>query len=301
MKSGVKCAMGKSKAAVFITVLAVVLILFCALLYWNAGTAGKTEAQWDPRFLEALSLEQEEADRAGNDLVQTVEECVSSGAVSLELIQTAAGGDLICLYYELTLPENWTAAWSALHQDAGALAFEAQCSAAEGTAPDYRATAVTGFDAARGCVQCVSTFRFPDTDLLGETLTLTLGAFTLSGVPADAALPEEPLALSWTVQRRAEERLAQTPEGICALSPLGLSVQLARDEAPDAAGEVMASLQVVYRDGTVVHSLGPNSASISTAGEDCSAQILVLPQRGTLFCSDMVKRVDVCGMSFVFE
>ena len=209
--------MGKSKAAVFITVLAVVLILFCALLYWNAGTAGKTEAQWDPRFLEALSLEQEEADRAGNDLVQTVEECVSSGAVSLELIQTAAGGDLICLYYELTLPENWTAAWSALHQDAGALAFEAQCSAAEGTAPDYRATAVTGFDAARGCVQCVSTFRFPDTDLLGETLTLTLGAFTLSGVPADAALPEEPLALSWTVQRRAEERLAQTPEGICCL------------------------------------------------------------------------------------
>ena len=286
--------MGKSKAAVFITVLAVVLILFCALLYWNAGTAGKTEAQWDPRFLEALSLEQEEADRAGNDLVQTVEECVSSGAVSLELIQTAAGGDLICLYYELTLPENWTAAWSALHQDAGALAFEAQCSAAEGMAPDYRATAVTGFDAARGCVQCVSTFRFPDTDLLGET-------FTLSGVPADAALPEEPLALSWTVQRRAEERLAQTPEGICALSPLGLSVQLARDEAPDAAGEVMASLQVVYRDGTVVHSFGPNSASISTAGEDCSAQILVLPQRGTLFCSDMVKRVDVCGMSFVFE
>ena len=245
--------------------------------------------------------EQEEADRAGNDLVQTVEECVSSGAVSLELIQTAAGGDLICLYYELTLPENWTAAWSALHQDAGALAFEAQCSAAEGMAPDYRATAVTGFDAARGCVQCVSTFRFPDTDLLGETLTLTLGAFTLSGVPADAALPEEPLALSWTVQRRAEERLAQTPEGICALSPLGLSVQLARDEAPDAAGEVMASLQVVYRDGTVVHSFGPNSASISTAGEDCSAQILVLPQRGTLFCSDMVKRVDVCGMSFVFE
>ena len=121
------------------------------------------------------------------------------------------------------------------------------------------------------------------------------------GVPADAALPEEPLALSWTVQRRAEERLAQTPEGICALSPLGLSVQLARDEAPDAAGEVMASLQVVYRDGTVVHSFGPNSASISTAGEDCSAQILVLPQRGTLFCSDMVKRVDVCGMSFVFE
>lgn len=111
--------------------------------------------------LEALSLEQEEADRAGNDLVQTVEECVSSGAVSLELIQTAAGGDLICLYYELTLPENWTAAWSALHQDAGALAFEAQCSAAEGMAPDYRATAVTGFDAARGCVQCVSTFRFP--------------------------------------------------------------------------------------------------------------------------------------------
>ena len=98
--------------------------------------------------LEALSLEQEEADRAGNDLVQTVEECVSSGAVSLELIQTAAGGDLICLYYELTLPENWTAAWSALHQDAGALAFEAQCSAAEGMAPDYRATAVTGFDAA---------------------------------------------------------------------------------------------------------------------------------------------------------
>lgn len=291
--------MGKSKAAVFITVLAVVLILFCALLYWNAGTAGKTEAQWDPRFLEALSLEQEEADRAGNDLVQTVEECVSSGAVSLELIQTAAGGDLICLYYELTLPENWTAAWSALHP--GALAFEAQCSAAEGMAPDYRATAVTGFDAARGCVQCVSTFRFPDTDLLGETLTLTLGAFTLSGVPADAALPEEPLALSWTVQRRAEERLAQTPEGICALSPLGLSVQLARDEAPDAAGEVMASLQVVYRDGTVVHSFGPNSASISTAGEDCSAQILVLPQRGTLFCSDMVKRVDVCGMSFVFE
>ena len=293
--------MGKSKAAVFITVLAVVLILFCALLYWNAGTAGKTEAQWNPRFLEALSLEQEGADRAGNDLVQTVEECVSSGAVSLELIQTAAGGDLICLYYELTLPENWTAAWSALHQDAGALAFEAQCSAAEGMAPDYRATAVTGFDAARGCVQCVSTFRFPDTDLLGETLTLTLGAFTLSGVPADAALPEEPLALSWTVQRRAEERLAQTPEGICALSPLGLSVQLARDEAPDAAGEVMASLQVVYRDGTVVHSFGPNSASISTAGEDCSAQILVLPQRGTLFCSDMVKRVDVCGMSFVFE
>ena len=293
--------MGKSKAAVFITVLAVVLILFCALLYWNAGTAGKTEAQWNPRFLEALSLEQEEADRAGNDLVQTVEECVSSGAVSLELIQTAAGGDLICLYYELTLPENWTAAWSALHQDAGALAFEAQCSAAEGMAPDYRATAVTGFDAARGCVQCVSTFRFPDTDLLGETLTLTLGAFTLSGVPADAALPEEPLALSWTVQRRAEERLAQTPEGICALSPLGLSVQLARDEAPDAAGEVMASLQVVYRDGTVVHSFGPNSASISTAVEDCSAQILVLPQRGTLFCSDMVKRVDVCGMSFVFE
>ena len=293
--------MGKSKAAVFITVLAVVLILFCALLYWNAGTAGKTEAQWNPRFLEALSLEQEEADRAGNDLVQTVEECVSSGAVSLELIQTAAGGDLICLYYELTLPENWTAAWSALHQDAGALAFEAQCSAAEGMAPDYRATAVTGFDAARGCVQCVSTFRFPDTDLLGETLTLTLGAFTLSGVPADAALPEEPLALSWTVQRRAEERLAQTQEGICALSPLGLSVQLARDEAPDAAGEVMASLQVVYRDGTVVHSFGPNSASISTAGEDCSAQILVLPQRGTLFCSDMVKRVDVCGMSFVFE
>ena len=293
--------MGKSKAAVFITVLAVVLILFCALLYWNAGTAGKTEAQWNPRFLEALSLEQEEADRAGNDLVQTVEECVSSGAVSLELIQTAAGGDLICLYYELTLPENWTAAWSALHQDAGALAFEAQCSAAEGMAPDYRATAVTGFDAARGSVQCVSTFRFPDTDLLGETLTLTLGAFTLSGVPADAALPEEPLALSWTVQRRAEERLAQTPEGICALSPLGLSVQLARDEAPDAAGEVMASLQVVYRDGTVVHSFGPNSASISTAGEDCSAQILVLPQRGTLFCSDMVKRVDVCGMSFVFE
>ena len=293
--------MGKSKAAVFITVLAVVLILFCALLYWNAGTAGKTEAQWNPRFLEALSLEQEEADRAGNDLVQTVEECVSSGAVSLELIQTAAGGDLICLYYELTLPENWTAAWSALHQDAGALAFEAQCSAAEGMAPDYRATAVTGFDAARGCVQCVSTFRFPDTDLLGETLTLTLGAFTLSGVPADAALPEEPLALSWTVQRRAEERLAQTPEGICALSPLGLSVQLARDEAPDAAGEVMASLQVVYRDGTVVHSFGLNSASISTAGEDCSAQILVLPQRGTLFCSDMVKRVDVCGMSFVFE
>ena len=293
--------MGKSKAAVFITVLAVVLILFCALLYWNAGTAGKTEAQWNPRFLEALSLEQEEADRAGNDLVQTVEECVSSGAVSLELIQTAAGGDLICLYYELTLPENWTAAWSALHQDAGALAFEAQCSAAEGMAPDYRATAVTGFDAARGCVQCVSTFRFPDTDLLGETLTLTLGAFTLSGVPADAALPEEPLALSWTVQRRAEERLAQTPEGICALSPLGLSVQLARDEAPVAAGEVMASLQVVYRDGTVVHSFGPNSASISTAGEDCSAQILVLPQRGTLFCSDMVKRVDVCGMSFVFE
>ena len=293
--------MGKSKAAVFITVLAVVLILFCALLYWNAGTAGKTEAQWDPRFLEALSLEQEEADRAGNDLVQTVEECVSSGAVSLELIQTAAGGDLICLYYELTLPENWTAAWSALHQDAGALAFEAQCSAAEGMAPDYRATAVTGFDAARGCVQCVSTFRFPDTDLLGETLTLILGAFTLSGVPADAALPEEPLALSWTVQRRAEERLAQTPEGICALSPLGLSVQLARDEAPDAAGEVMASLQVVYCDGTVVHSFGPNSASISTAGEDCSAQILVLPQRGTLFCSDMVKRVDVCGMSFVFE
>ena len=68
--------MGKSKAAVFITVLAVVLILFCALLYWNAGTAGKTEAQWDPRFLEALSLEQEEADRAGNDLVQTVEECL---------------------------------------------------------------------------------------------------------------------------------------------------------------------------------------------------------------------------------
>ena len=293
--------MGKSKAAVFITVLAVVLILFCALLYWNAGTEGKTEAHWDPRFLEALSLEQEEADRAGNDLVQTVEECVSSGAVSLELIQTAAGGDLICLYYELTLPENWTAAWSALHQDAGALAFEAQCSAAEGMAPDYRATAVTGFDAARGCVQCVSTFRFPDTDLLGETLTLTLGAFTLSGVPADAALPEEPLALSWTVHRRAEERLAQTPEGICALSPLGLSVQLARDEAPDAAGEVMASLQVVYRDGTVVHSFGPNSASISTAGEDCSAQILVLPQRGTLFCSDMVKRVDVCGMSFVFE
>ena len=293
--------MGKSKAAVFITVLAVVLILFCALLYWNAGTAGKTEAQWNPRFLEALSLEQEEADRAGNDLVQTVEECVSSGAVSLELIQTAAGGDLICLYYELTLPENWTAAWSALHQEAGALAFEAQCSAAEGLAPDYRATAVTGFDAARGCVQCVSTFRFPDTDLLGETLTLTLGAFTLSGVPADAALPEEPLALSWTVQRWAEERLAQTPEGICALSPLGLSVQLARDEAPDAAGEVMASLQVVYRDGTVVHSFGPNSASISTAGEDCSAQILVLPQRGTLFCSDMVKRVDVCGMSFVFE
>lgn len=215
MKSGVKCAMGKSKAAVFITVLAVVLILFCALLYWNAGTAGKTEAQWDPRFLEALSLEQEEADRAGNDLVQTVEECVSSGAVSLELIQTAAGGDLICLYYELTLPENWTAARSALHQDAGALAFEAQCSAAEGTAPDYRATAVTGFDAARGCVQCVSTFRFPDTDLLGETLTLTLGAFALSGVPADAALPEEPLSLSWTVQRRAEERLGY----LCAVSP----------------------------------------------------------------------------------
>lgn len=293
--------MGKSKAAVFITVLAVVLILFCAILYWKAGTAGKTEVQWDPRFLEALSLEQEEADRAGNDLVQTVEECVSSGAVSLELVQTAAGGDLICLYYELTLPENWAAARSALHQDVGALAFEAQCSAAEGTAPDYRATAVTGFDAARGCVQCVSTFRFPDTDLLGETLTLTLGAFTLSGVPADAALPEEPLALSWTVQRRAEERLAQIPEGICALSPLGLSVQLARDEALDAAGEVMASLQVVYRDGTVVHSFGPNSASISTAGEDCSAQILVLPQRGTLFCSDMVKRVDVCGMSFVFE
>ena len=80
MKSGVKCAMGKSKAAVFITVLAVVLILFCALLYWNAGTAVKTEAQWDPRFLEALSLEQEEADRAGNDLVQTVEECVSTAA-----------------------------------------------------------------------------------------------------------------------------------------------------------------------------------------------------------------------------
>ena len=93
----------------------------------------------------------------------------------------------------------------------------------------------------------------------------------------------------------------RSASGICALSPLGLSVQLARDEAPDAAGEVMASLQVVYRDGTVVHSFGPNSASISTAGEDCSAQILVLPQRGTLFCSDMVKRVDVCGMSFVFE
>lgn len=72
--------------------------------------------QWDPRFLEALSLEQEEADRAGNDLVQTVEECVSSGAVSLELVQTAAGGDLICLYYELTLPENWAAARSALHR-----------------------------------------------------------------------------------------------------------------------------------------------------------------------------------------
>lgn len=301
MKNGVKCAMGKSKAAVFITVLAVVLILFCAILYWKAGTAGKTEVQWDPRFLEALSLEQEEADRAGNDLVQTVEECVSSGAVSLELVQTAAGGDLICLYYELTLPENWAAARSALHQDVGALAFEAQCSAAEGTAPDYRATAVTGFDAARGCVQCVSTFRFPDTDLLGKTLTLTLSALTIPDVPADAALPEEPLSLSWTVQRRAEERLAQTPEGVCALSPLGLSVQLAREEVPDAAGEVMASLQVVYRDGTAVRSFGPNSASISAAGEDYSAQILVLPQRGTLFCSDTVKRVDVCGVSFAFE
>ena len=96
--------MRTSKTAVFITVLAVVLILFCAILYWKAGTAGKTEVQWDPRFLEALSLEQEDADRAGNDLVQTVEERVSSGAVSLELVQTAAGGDLICLYYELALP-----------------------------------------------------------------------------------------------------------------------------------------------------------------------------------------------------
>lgn len=260
--------MRTSKTAVFITVLAVVLILFCAILYWKAGTAGKTEVQWDPRFLEALSLEQEEADRAGNDLVQTVEECVSSGAVSLELVQTAAGGDLICLYYELTLPENWAAARSALHQDVGALAFEAQCSAAEGTAPDYRATAVTGFDAARGCVQCVSTFRFPDTDLLGKTLTLTLSALTIP---------------------------------VCALSPLGLSVQLAREEVPDAAGEAMASLQVVYRDGTAVRSFGHNSASISAAGEDYSTQILVLPQRGTLFCSDTVKRVDVCGVSFAFE
>ena len=101
-------------------------------------------------------------------------------------------------------------------------------------APDYRATAVTGFDAARGCVQCVSTFRFRTQDLLGETLTLTW-ARLLFRVFRRMPRCRKPLALSWTVQRRAEERLAQTPEGICALSPLGLSVQLARDEAPDAA------------------------------------------------------------------
>lgn len=86
-------------------------------------------------------------------------------------------------------------------------------------APDYRATAVTGFDAARGCVQCVSTFRFPGHRSFGRDADADPGRVYSFGCSGGCALPEEPLALSWTVRAGAEERLAQTPEGICALSP----------------------------------------------------------------------------------